>query len=163
MLNTLLIWSKNVISWTDQGQFIVNNQPVQRLTLVDLVKRVTGSHYVSDLSIPLRWTLVLKTLARLHLLLSTMPNTHVHWAIAEYKEGDGTTNDTSFTNHDISDTRKKRKAHLLGCLGLRVLSHLGHYWFWFLLYFCLSFIVFAKCFYTSKHCRFCQWKNKYIL
>lgn len=68
--------------------------------------------------------MVLKTLARLHLLLSTMPNTHVHWAIAEYNEGDDTTNDTSFTNHEISDTRKKRKAHLLGCLGLRVLSHL---------------------------------------
>ncbi len=47
--------SKNLISWTDQGEIVVDNRPVRGSHLYDLVKSVAASHNVSDISRPLGW------------------------------------------------------------------------------------------------------------
>lgn len=58
--------------------------------IYDLVKSVTAAHNVSDISRPLGWNTFLKTMARLNVPLSAIPNTMIRRAIAEYKEVDDT-------------------------------------------------------------------------
>lgn len=77
--------SNNIVSWTDKGEIIINNQVVRGTHLYDLVKSVTASHNVLDHSRPTGWKVFLKTLANLNVLLSAIPNTQVRNAIAKNK------------------------------------------------------------------------------
>ena len=99
--------AKNVISWTDQGEIVVNSRPVQGLHLYDLVKSVTAAHNVSDVSIPIGWNVFLKTMACLNIPLSAMPNTMVHRAITEYKAIDDTFDDESLMSRSSTQKRKR--------------------------------------------------------
>lgn len=88
--------SKHVLSWTDNAEIVVNGRPLHGTHLYDLVKSVTASHNISDISRPLGWDVFLKTLAHLNIPLMAIPNKQVRGDIAEYKRiGDA----PSFSSH----------------------------------------------------------------
>lgn len=106
--------SKNLISWTDQGEIVINNQPVRGTHLYDLVKSVTASHHTLDSSRPRGWELFLKTLGSLNVPLSAIPNTLVRRSISEYKGGDNANSESNIMTHDKPTTRKRGKHSLNG-------------------------------------------------
>lgn len=73
------------LSWTKQGEIIVNNKSVPGSHLYDLVKSVTSYHNSAGQSRPTGWNLFLKTLANLNVPLSVIPNTAVRRSIAAFK------------------------------------------------------------------------------
>lgn len=79
--------NNNQISWTDQGEIVVENKNVTGSHLYDLLKSVTTHNNVLDSSRPTGWNVFLKTLANLNVPLSAIPNTSVHRAIAAFKTG----------------------------------------------------------------------------
>lgn len=99
--------AKNVISWTDQGEIVIDNRPVRGSHLYDLIKSVTATHNVLDDSRPVGWNAFLKTMARLNIPLSAIPNTLVRRAITEYKVIDDTFDNESFMSRDASHKRKR--------------------------------------------------------
>ena len=99
--------AKNVISWTDQGEIVVNSRPVRGSHLYDLVKSVTAAHNVSDVSRPIGWSVFLKTMAGLNIPLSAIPNTMVHRAIIQYKAVDDTFDDESLMSRSSTQKRKR--------------------------------------------------------
>lgn len=99
--------SKGLISWTRQGELVVNQKTIRGSHLFDLVKSVTASHNVLDGSRPHGWNVFLKSLASLNMPLSAIPNTQVRQAIAEYKGvGESSRDGTPQT------TKKRRTLYL---------------------------------------------------
>ena len=99
--------ANNVISWTDQGEIVIDNRPVRGSHLYDLVKSVTATHNVSDVSRPIGWNAFLKTMARLNIPRSAIPNIMVRRVITEYKVVDDTFDNESFMSHNTSHKRKR--------------------------------------------------------
>lgn len=83
--------ASDVLSWTGQGEVVINKQTVTGSHLYDLIKNVTAPYNVSEYSRPVGWSLFLKTLAGLNIPLSAIPNTQVRRAILDLKAGNITT------------------------------------------------------------------------
>lgn len=98
--------SSDVVSWTDQGEVIINNQPIKGSHLFDLIKSITAVHNVSQLTKPVGWELFLKSLASLNVPLSTIRNTQVRRSLAELKGVRGSPSDTGVNSH--AGVKRKR-------------------------------------------------------
>ena len=82
---TALFRNTDHISWTNNGEIVVEDKTVTGSHLYDLLKSVTTPNNVSDLSRPAGWNVFLKTLALLNIPLSVIPNTTVRRAVTGFK------------------------------------------------------------------------------
>ena len=79
--------SRSVVSWTPQGEIIINGDPVRGTHLFDLLKSVTAPYRIVEDRRPHGWGPFLKTLADLNIPLSWIPNTAVKQSIIAIKRG----------------------------------------------------------------------------
>lgn len=95
--------SKDVSSWNELGEFVLNGRTVPGSHILDLVKSITAPHLVSDARRPRGWGEFLEAFAILNIPMSTVPNKHVREKISLLKN----------RNPDGYDTQQKDIAQTL--------------------------------------------------
>lgn len=79
--------SKNSVSWTGQGELVVDGEILRGSHIFDLVKSITLPQGVPDDKRPLGWDKFLHVMAALNVPLSSVPNTQVRRLITRIKTG----------------------------------------------------------------------------